>query len=204
MLINGAMINGAALNAASGGLSILESLPVSWIATRYRCYLTGAPDDVATDLELPISSFQTRLRRSGNSVVTVVVKGADAYMDEIAERPSGMLQVWREYVLSDGTVASFLMIEAAFDDLATYAGGRAGVTGTLTGIGPFAPEIPETLTLNNPIYYSTSGGRRRYRCELDPRLRPGYTALINGETLVVETIVHIVDVKTTIMEIAEA
>ncbi|WP_020161233.1 hypothetical protein [Methylobacter marinus] len=203
MVINGGVINGTAINAASSSGRNLEALPRMWVATRYRCYLTGEADGLPTDLELPISSFQTRLRLTGDTVLTTVIKGVDAYIDAIEARSSGMLQVWREYVMFDGTTLPFLMVEAAFDEITTHTGGRAGSTGVLTARGPFAPNITEIIALTTPIYYSFSGGKRRYRCELDPRLRPGDTALINGDELVVDTIIHIVDVKTTIMEISE-
>jgi len=204
MLINGSAINGSVINGAATAIRFVADLPSVWIATRYRCYLTGAENGLASDIELPISSFQTRLRSGGLSYLSCVVNGVDAYVDAITARSNGKLKIWREYVLDDGEVSPYLMAEADYDELQTYSGGNAGTTGTLTGTGNFVPDTAETIALNNPTYYSLSGGKRRYRCEIDPRLRPGDTAVINGDTLVVDQIVHIVDVRTTVMEIAEA
>jgi len=204
MLINGSAINGASINGSATDVRFVAALPPVWIATRYRCYLTGAENGLDTDLELPISSFQTRLRNDGLSYLSCVVNGVDAYVSAIAARSNGKLKIWREYVLDDGGVSPFLMAAADYDEMQISSGGRAGTTGQLAGTGNFAPETAETITLQNPTYYGLSGGKRRYRCELDPRLRPGDTAIINGDTFVVGTIVHIIDVTTTTMEISEA
>lgn len=204
MLINGGAINSGAINAATGEIRFVAALPAVWIATHYRCYLTGAQDGLSIDLELPISSFQSRLRNSGLSYLSCVLKGADAYVDAIAARSNGQLKIWREYVLSDDSMQSFLMAEVDYETIETYHGGRSGVTAILSGTGSFVPATAETISLSSPTYASYSGGRLRYRCEIDPRLRPGDTANINGDSITVGTIVHIVDTASTIMEIAEA
>lgn len=181
-----------------------SSLPPIWIETRYRCYLTGAENGLATDVELPISSFQTRISSESVSYLSCVLKGADQFVDAIAQRQAGKLKIWRIYVLSDGTESPFLMAEVAFEQMDLATGGRSGVTAQLSGTGNMVPQTPQSIALQNPSYFGLSGGKRRYRCEIDPRLRPGDTAAINDDTFVVGSITHIVDVKTAIMEIAEA
>lgn len=180
--------------------------PVTPQATRtlYRCYLTGAADALP-DLEIKIESFQTRYGVSPlRAYLSAVVNGVDTYIDAINARPNGSLRVDREYHYLDGSVDTFVMIVVPFDTVDLYQGARAGATGTLSGFENMTPITPQNIQLASPTYYNLSGGKLRYRCALDPRLRPLDTALINGDTFVVGSIVHIVDARTTTMEIGEA
>ncbi len=183
---------------------VLAPIPAVWLATRYRCYLTGAENGLPTDAELPISSFQTRINGDSTSYMSCVLKGADNYVDEIVARNLGRLRIWRAYVLSDGTELPFLMVEVLFERIDLSSGGKSGVTGQLSGTGNMIPQTPKTIALKNATFFGLSGGKHRYRCEIDPRLRPGDTATINNTTFIIGGITHIVDTKTTIMEIAEA
>ena len=203
-MINSAPINSAVINSAGAEVRFVDALPVVWVSTRYRCYLTGAENGLATDIELPISSFQTRLRNDGISSISCVLKGADAYIDAIAARDVGLIKIYREYVLSDGSVSSYLMAKGTFETLDLQSGGRAGTTGTITAMGNFTPSTNETIALTHPTYYARQSNKRRYRCAINPNLRPGDTALINEDSLVVNEIIYVIDVTTATMEIAEA
>jgi hypothetical protein len=176
-------------------LRTVVDTPKQWVSTRYRCTLN--------DLLLPISSFQCRLRVDGLSAITCVLNGADAYVDAIALRSTGILTIFREYVLADGSISRYVMASGTLERLDVQQGGRAGMTGTLTATGNFEPDTTETITLTDPTYYAQQSGQKRYRCAINPNLRPGDTALINNDSLVVGDIIYIVDVKTAIMEIAE-
>lgn len=181
---------------------VLKPIPPIWIATRYRCYLTGAAS--LADLELPISSFQTRINSASVSYLSCVLKGADNYTDAIALRSNGQLRIFRVYVLSDGSESTYLMANVLFEQIDLSTGGRSGVTAQLSGTGNMVPATAKSMTLQNPSYFGLSGGKHRYRCELDPRVRPGDTITINGDTFVVGGITHIVDTTFEMMEIAEA
>jgi len=181
---------------------VLKPIPPIWLATRYRCYLTGAAG--LPDLELPISSFQTRINGDSVSYLSCILKGADSYTDAIALRSAGQLRVFRAYVLSDGTESTYLMSNVLFEQIDLNSGGRSGVTAQLSGTGNMVPVTAKSMTLQNPSYFGLSGGKHRYRCELDPRLRPGDTVTVNNDTFVVGGITHIVDTNFEMMEIAEA
>jgi|GEM_PF-1445275 len=181
---------------------VLTPIPPVWLATRYRCYLTGAAG--LPDLELPISSFQTRINSDSVSYLSCVLRGADSYTDDIALRAAGQLRVFRVYVLSDGAESTYLMANVLLEQMDLSTGGRSGVTAQLSGTGNMVPVTAKSMTLQNPSYFGLSGGKHRYRCELDPRLRPGDTVTINGDTFVVGGITHIVDTSFEMMEIAEA
>lgn len=181
----------------------LSAIAVGWISTHYKCYLTGAADG-KTDLEIKIKSFQTRFGSDpGRIYLSVVVPGVDAYIDEINRRTNGRLKINRIYNYSDGSQSVFEMAAVGIDTLATTEGGRSGVTGQLSGSENYTAGTAQTITLYSPVYRASEGGKRRFRCAIDPRVRPGDTVKINGETFVVTGIVHIIDTKTSIMEIQE-
>jgi hypothetical protein len=181
--------------------NIIEPPPY-WVAVRYRCFLTP-PESTVFDIELPISSFQSRLRLNGLSYLSIVLKGADAYADQIVEAANRKMRIFREYHYLDGSINSNLIAAADYETLQIAEGGKSGVTATLSGNGDFVPTSFETIALTNPTYRSTSSSGHRYRCAIDARLRPGDTAQINGDAFTVNEIVYIVDTKTAIMEIAE-
>ena len=131
------------------------------------------------------------------------IKGADLFVDAITARSLGKIKIYREYVLSDGNVQRYLMASGTFETIDVQSGGRAGTTGTLTATGNFTPSQNKTITLTHPTYYASQSGKRRYRCAINPNLRPGDTALIGDNDIVVGEIIYIVDIKTATMEIAE-
>ncbi|MDD2885266.1 MAG: hypothetical protein PHT48_09510 [Dechloromonas sp.] len=177
-----------------------QPLPVQWVSTRYRCYLTGSPD-----LELPFKSVQIRYNKEPDYRVyaSVVVPGLTEFQAAITARQNGRLKVFRIYNLSDGSQQSFLMVDVPFTTIRSDEGPRVGRTGTLSGSAVIStPPNTFTIDLDNPMFRNESSEGLRYRCALDPRLRPGDTARINGDEFVVRTITHIIDARTTIMEIA--
>lgn len=202
-MINGGAINAAAINAAFSAYR--EFLPIrpQWISTDYLCVLTGAADSLP-DLTLPISSFQTRMGADPFRVyLSVILPNADAYIDAINARPNGKLKVTRVYNYLDGSFQVFTMAEATIDSISTNQGGQSGVTGTLSGSENMTAVTAQAVTLYDPITRSSDAGRRRYRCRIDPRLRPLDTAIINGESFIVDGVIHIIDPQTAIMEISE-
>jgi hypothetical protein len=172
----------------------LKAIAPDWVATRYQCFLG--------DLELPISSFQTRLT-STTTYLAIVIKGVDAWIDEIIARDGGALSIYRIYDYLDGSSATFFIASALFDTLQTSQGARSGTTGTLSGSENMSIVTPITLQLTGAVTRSYDSGGIRYRCKIDPRAKPLDTVTINGETFVLESVIHIIDTKTSIMEIKE-
>lgn len=182
---------------------LLYLISPGWISTRYRCVLTGSADNVS-DVELPIKSFQTRF--TDNYIYfSCIIPGVDAYQSSINSRSNGRLSVWRVYDYLDKSTEEYLLVSVPFESFRLDSGGRSGLTATLSGNDYMTNFTPLTIELFDTVYYSeTDNANRRYRCRLDPRLRVGDTALINGDVVTIATIIHIVDVKSTLMEIAEA
>lgn len=181
----------------------LAAIANLWMTTHYRCTLTGAPDST-TDLILPISSFQTRHdidpRRS---YLSVIVPGIDNYIDAINARPNGRLKIDRIYTYLAGDTDEFEMSNTIYDSITINQGGRSGSTGQISGFENLPYLSAETITLSSPVYRAMENGRRRYRCAIDPRVRPGDTVTINSETFVTSTVLFIIDSKTAIMEVQE-
>ena len=201
-MINGYEVNGAEVNSASGGSVAAIPIPTRWIATHYKCVLTGAQDGLG-DLVLPISSFVVRINpSSSSSYVQAIVPGVDVYVDEISARSNGQLVISRVYVYLDGSSTSYEMTRGLFETLRTDTGGKSGTTGTLQGYWVFVSSGYKEYLLVNPTYRSWDGETVRYRCELDPRVRPGDSVTINEETLTVVSVQHSVDVKLCLSEIS--
>lgn len=180
----------------------LQPLATNWVGTRYQCVLTGVADG-KTDLILPIKSFQSRYSDLF-IYLSCVVPGVDDYQSEIDLRRNGRLIISRIYRYEDSSESAYVMVNVPFETLRLDQGGRSGMTATLSGSDSITYFSPQTVDCYDPIYYSsTDGAKRRYRCQIDPRLRNGDTVNINGESFTVGSIIHIVDVNSTIMEIAE-
>lgn len=182
---------------------LLYAITPGYIKTRYFCKLTGHADGLI-DLQIPIKSFQTRYT-SDYMYLSCVVPGVDAYQVAIDARPNGRLMIEGLYDYLDGSYQKHLLATVPFETLRIDSGGRSGLTATLSGSDFYTTLTALTIELFDVIYYSVSdGSNRRYRCRLDPRLRVGDTAIIDGQSIIVGSIVHIVDVKSTLMEISEA
>ena len=191
-------INGASL--IESGITVISN---NWISTHYRCVLTGAADAME-DLELPISSFQTRMGSDPYRVyLSIVVPNVDAYIDGINARPNGEIKITRIYNYLDGSSEQFVMAQSAFDTIQTNQGAKSGSTGNISGYKTLTAGTAHALVLTDPITRSSDNGRRRYRCQIDPRVRPLDTVTINGESFQVDQVIHIIDTKTAIMEIQE-
>lgn len=174
----------------------------NWLRTRYLCHLTGAADG-ESDLLLPMSSFAIRLNSStASSFVQVVIPGVDSYADAIAARPNGSILITRIYDYLDGSSLTYEMARADFDSLRTDTGGQSGSTGTMQGYYTLTSSTARTYDLSDPTYRSWDGETVRYRCELNPLIRPGDTVTINEETIELRSIQHNVDVTLCLSEIS--
>lgn len=174
----------------------------NWLRTRYLCHLTGAADG-ESDLLLPMSSFAIRLNPStSSSFVQVVIPGVDSYADAIAARSNGSILITRIYDYLDGSSLIYEMARADFDSLRTDTGGQSGSTGTMQGYYTLTSSTARSYDLSNPTYRSWDGETVRYRCALDPRIRPGDTVTINDETIELRTIQNNVDVTLCLSEIS--
>ena len=174
----------------------------NWLKTTYTLTIIGGNNNV-DDIVVPMSSFQIRYNRLPYSeYLSCVINGADAYADEIIARIDGRLIINRYYHYQNDNIESYQVINVPFSDIRTDQGGRAGITATLTGRTMSQPyRTPINISLNSPVSKSLNNGTVRYRCELNPLLRPGDTVTINGDTFVIDSQTVIVNTKSAYVEI---
>lgn len=170
-------------------------------AVHFTLILTGAADGT-TDLILPMSSFQGRLRSGTPSYLAAIVPNASAYADAIDARPNGELVISRGDRWTDGRLEITEIARANLETI-RYDLGPRSASATLAGHKTVSYAAPKTVALVGASYRAVTNGLRRYRSQIDNTLRPGDTAEINGESLVVREIGYTVGPELAFMEIAE-
>ena len=165
----------------------------------YKCFVTGTPD-----LEVPISTFQSRLRSGTPSYLQVTVPNAAAYIDDIQARTSGEIVV-RKYLRRDvGLTNSTELARVAFDSLA-YDRGANNWTITMSGNKTTTNTATKTVALSSVSGVSLQAdGKRRARGGVDFYARPGDTVTWDGNTMTAGLITITVGRGTAYMDITEA
>lgn len=179
-------------------------IPPAVSKTTYRCYITGAPNGLS-DLILPISSFQSRLRSGDPTFLEVVVPSIVTYSDDIYDRPDGELVV--EMVIeTPGEDTQYKeIVRVAFDDFA-YDLGPKKKTGRISGEKTTTNSETKTVELQNVATVAMQkNGLRRIRCDIDFFTRPGDTVTwgSDGDTMTAGTVALSVGTHTKTMDITE-
>ena len=180
----------------------LETMPVDYPAVvLYRCYLTGI-----TDLYLPMSSFQSRIRNGEPTYLEVVIPNALDYIDEISTRSTGDIVVEKGLMYPGGTSDYLELVRVDFES-APYDLGATNQTIRLSGHKTVTNTAPKVVTLRNVSGVSLqTDGKRRVRCAVDFLARAGDTVTWdNGsDSMVAGMLTLIVSVSQQIMDITEA
>lgn len=169
-------------------------------AIAYRLKIVA---DGHSDLVLPMSSFQTRLRQGTPSYLQVIVPAALDYVDEIEARTAGDIVIERGLRWTDGTIQTDEIARVNFEGLRIDEGSSSS-SATLTGHKTATNSAPKTVNLSGTQLRSVSGSSIRYRCEIDNSIKPGDTANINGDSFVVNYIQHVVSVSGAYMEVTNS
>lgn len=197
-------IDFSSATSVSTGMSIALQVGAapSQIGTRvYLFTLTGA-EDSTTDVEIPMKSFQARLRSGDPTYLQVVIPGMD-YATHINARSNGTLKVDVAYLVDGEYVNRNTIIQANLEDI-RIDDGPINSTITLTG------HKQETYTANSiiltgAIYKNTINGLIRYRlAEPNVYLRPGDSVTIDTDTFNADVISYFVSPQKTTMEVAES
>jgi hypothetical protein len=169
--------------------------------TIYRLVLTG--DD--GPLPLPMATLQIRRNASGAFVEASIPAVDMTLLEQISDRMTGSLVVYRGVILPDGSELSDVLMEMPLTNL-RYDGGISSASVALRGNGPpeaEAVDYQRTRVLRGVSYRNTTDGQRRVRCEVDTWLRAGDTAdLGGGETLIVSDITITLSDRQATMEVA--
>jgi|GEM_PF-3993476 len=169
--------------ALSGSMDFtVEALNwTSWLADnrhlaipRYYLTLTGDADG-ETDLEIPIESFQMRLRTGDPSYLECIVPNVDDYLSDINARINGDLKLEMAWVVDGTESVRETLVTVDLDDARTDQGPRSESI-TLKGSRTNTPAT-KTTYLQDVTYRSLNEGKLHIRCAVpDVYLQPGDTA----------------------------
>lgn len=170
---------------------------------RFYFTLTGDGETPAVaDAVIPISSFQARLRQGEPTYLSVVIPDLDTYSAIVSARSNGQMVIDMALILDGVEAVREEICRVDLEDINIYEGAR-NKSITLSG------HATETYTtkitaLTGASYYNLSGGLRRYRCAMDPYLKPGDTVRVNSEEFEVGYITISRSVGSETMEVVEA
>jgi len=172
---------------------------VSNAARQYQFMLTGTADGLS-NIVIPISSFQSRIK-SGDPTYLSVVIPSYAYVDAITARSNGELVLRMRYVMDGEALLYTEIARATLDDIKINQGASSRSI-TLDGYKT-STFLPKSITLENPSYKALSDGKLRYRCKPDLYVRPGDTVTVDTDTFVVDNISWSVSVGSETFEVQE-
>jgi hypothetical protein len=192
------------LHAAVMTMAASMSAPVIFEQTLADVYylftLTGAADGEA-DIEIPISSFQARMRDGDPTFLSVVIPDGEQAA-AINARQNGTLIVDMAYKLHGAFIQRETIVSALLEDIRVDEGTSSSPL-TLSG------HKTETynglaITLTTSIYRTILNGKIRHRlAEPNINLRPGDTVTIGSDTFVAGLISYFISVESKTMEVAE-
>ena len=167
----------------------------------YIFTLTGDPD-----VEIPISSFQSRLRSGSDTYLSVVVPGFE-FASDIDDRSDGQMVI-EAVNLIDGVIRKRNEVVRVNLSTIRIDEGPNNKKITLTGYRQ-KTYTPKTVELKNPTYKLLNDGKLRYRfSEHNQSLNPGDTVTISGDSFAANVISYYVAVSggkaETRMEVSEA
>lgn len=168
----------------------------------YTLVLTGTPDG-ETDLTLPMSSFQGRLRDLNSSWLACVIPNARQYAADINLRPNGELVITRTGIMTDGSISSVEIARVDLEEIREDKGSKNSSC-TLSGHKTLTPIAPVTIQLQGVSYRASYGGKRRVRAQMDSNLRPWDRVEVESEIFYISAITYVVNPITTLMEVTEA
>jgi len=189
--------------AMSFGFSASKTARTATIA--YLFTLTGSADGT-TDVALPITSLQARMRTGDPTYLQVVIPYSAARAGQITARPNGTMEIDVAYLENGAytlreTIVSVTLRDVRIDE------GPMSKSISLTGRSQ-KTYANKTITLYRPVYQNVTNGVSRYRfAEPHVYLFPGDTVQVDDNTLTANTISYYVRARTggveTQMEISE-
>jgi hypothetical protein len=170
-------------------------------ATVYRFALENSQGRA----EMPISNFSGQLRSGEPSYLQVTIPDARRWAHDIADfaaQSDTELVIQAGYRYSDGHVHTQEIARTRLRNVRYDLGARSSSV-QLDGIDTRINPTPKSVILTGANYRSQDeSGRVRYRCAMNFDIRPGDTAMINGETFIVGELSYNVTVNNATLEIA--
>ena len=154
--------------------------------------------------EMPISNFSGQLRSGEPSYLQVTVPNAKVWAEVIADfgaQSDTEIVIQAGYRYSDGHVRTQEIARTRLRNVRYDLGARSSSV-QLDGIDTRINPTPKTVSLTGANYRSQDeSGRVRYRCAMNFDVRPGDTALINSESLMVGELSYNVTVNNAALEV---
>ena len=194
-----------------GNPSYVWAIPLSQQSAAkiiFSCTLTGAPDGLS-DLTLPMSSFQARMRDGDPSYVSVVVPSSATYAADIVARANGEIIIKKGYLMRDGSAQMEEISRVDYESIHIDRGARNDSV-TLSGHKTVTSTVASERTITGVSYYGLqANGKRRVRANFNLFLRCGDVCIYSndpGDRFTVGNISYFVGAEPVqmIMEVGEA
>jgi len=184
---------------ASLGMASINKFNTENAEIKYTFVLTGTNDD-ATDITIPMSSFQARLRSGDPTYLSIVVPGMD-YASAISARPNGEMIVYMHYYSGGLLLQTEEIIRVDLEDINISQG--AGSTSIVLTGHKTQTTGGKTVMLRNLTYRNLYQGKFTYRCATpDIFLKPGDTVICGDDEFAVDFITCVVSVAQQSMEVS--
>lgn len=154
------------------------------------------------DVEIPMASLQMRRRNGTPTMVSCVVPDSETYYPFAAARKNGLIIIYAGSITEDGT-RHLSELERATLESVSYDIGVQSSSLSLSGYRTETNINPRPVDITGVSYYGLQAdGKRRIRGKINSFLRPGDTAIYNGESFVVDQIYVSVEATNAWMEAA--
>lgn len=167
----------------------------------YRCVIDSPTLGALT---VPMKNFQGTMKIDTAGFLSVSIPDVLRWIDAIEPLlVDASMAVYKGDRFADGSEQLEAIAWADFPLRLRSDLGVESSTITLSGYHEFDPTAAKTRSIGGVNYRRSDEGRRVFRCELDTFLRPGDTAELLSETIVVSDINYTVGAGQERMEIAE-
>ena len=134
-------------------------------------------------VRIPISSWQGTLQLDRSSYLQAVIPAATDWVTAIADRQNGEFSISRGVRYADGSTQEEEIMRTPLQQFRMDRGPNR-VTATISGFSSVDPFLPLTRALNDVRSVSVGQGTR-VRAAIDWFLRPGHTAVFDGQQFTV-------------------
>ena len=155
-----------------------------------------------TDVEVPMTSLQMRRRDGNPTMISCVIPDAETYLDYAEDREDGEIIIYAGSITEDGTRHLSELDRVSLDSI-SYDIGVQSSSLIISGYKTETNINPRPVDITGVSYYGVQAdGKRRIRGKVNQFLRPGDTAIYNGESFVVDQIYLYVEATNAWMEAA--
>lgn len=159
-----------------------------------------------TSVEIPISSFSCQLRSGESSYLQCSIPNAPKWADEVSEMAAfedTEMVIRAGYRWSDDSYTTQEIARTLLRNIRMDIGSKSSSI-SLDGIDTRTNSAPKTVHLNGSSYRMVAdSGLVRYRVSLDFSVRPGDTAIVDGDEFIIGELSYQVSPDNATMEVAE-